>query len=275
MEQLPENYYDVALVLDADNLMEPNLLQKINQSFNEGFRIVQGHRVAKNLNTSLALLDAISEEINNHLFRKGHRVLGLSAALIGSGMAFEYDFFKNLMKNVKAIGGFDKDLELRLTRNGDKIDYLDNALVFDEKVSETKSFSNQRRRWLSAQFAYFTQSFLPATKALITKGNLDYFLKSFQMIQPPRIILLGLSWILAIVSIFLINDRFTPIWASIFLMVNFSMLISIPRKFWNKQFLIALMALPKGFWLMFLTLFKLKGANKTFIHTAHGQDKSS
>jgi cellulose synthase/poly-beta-1,6-N-acetylglucosamine synthase-like glycosyltransferase len=275
MEQLPENYYEVAMILDADNLMERDLLQKTNQSFDEGFRVVQGHRAAKNLNTSLALLDAISEEINNHLFRKGHRVLGLSAALIGSGMAFEYDFFKNLMKEVKAIGGFDKDLELRLTRNGDKIDYLDNALVYDEKVSETKSFSNQRRRWLSAQFVYFTQSFIPATKDLITKGNVDYFLKSFQMIQPPRIILLGLSWMLAIVSLFLLNDRFTPIWVSIFIMVNFSMLIAIPQKFWNKQFLIALMALPKGFWLMFQTLFKLKGANKTFIHTAHGQDKSN
>jgi hypothetical protein len=28
--------------------------------------------------------------------------------------------------------------------------------------------------------------------------------------------------------------------------------------------------LPMGFWLMFTLLFKLKGANKTFIHTQHG-----
>jgi hypothetical protein len=28
--------------------------------------------------------------------------------------------------------------------------------------------------------------------------------------------------------------------------------------------------LPKGFWMMFKSLFKLKGANKTFIHTQHG-----
>jgi len=165
-------------------------------------------------------------------------------------------------------------LELRLTKNGDKIDYLDNALIYDEKVSETKSFSNQRRRWLSAQFVYFTQSFIPATKALITKGNLDYFLKSFQMVQPPRIILLGLTWIFAIISLLLLRDSYTPVWLYIFLMVNFSMLISIPGKFLNKQLIIAILALPRGFMLMFLTLFKLKGANKTFIHTAHGQDKS-
>jgi hypothetical protein len=49
---------------------------------------VQGHRTAKNTNNSWAILDAISEEINNNIFRKGHRVLGLSSAIIGSGMAF-------------------------------------------------------------------------------------------------------------------------------------------------------------------------------------------
>lgn len=270
MAQLPENYYDVALILDADNLMEENLLQKFNDAFSRSFIVVQGHRVAKNVNNTLAILDAISEEINNHLFRKGHRVLGLSSALIGSGMAFEYDFFKNLMKGVKAIGGFDKDIELRLTRDRVKIEYLEKALIYDEKVSETKTFSNQRRRWLSAQFVYFTQSFLPSLRDLFLKGNLDYFLKSFQQVQPPRILLIGISWIFAIVSALLLRDYFTPYWIAIFFMVNFAMMISIPRKFWNKQLLVAIAGIPRGFFLMFLTLLKIKGANKTFIHTEHG-----
>lgn len=273
MAQLSENYYDVALILDADNLMEVDLLTKINDAFSRKFIVVQGHRVAKNINNTLAILDAISEEINNHLFRKGHRVLGLSSALIGSGMAFEYDFFKKLMSGVKAIGGFDKDIELRLTRDGIKIEYLPNALVFDEKVSETKTFSNQRRRWLSAQFVYFKQSLFPSLRCLFLKGNLDFFLKSFQQVQPPRILLIGISWIFAIISVVLLRDYFTPFWLAIFFMVNVGIMISIPRKFWNKQLLVAIAGIPRGFILMFVTLLKIKGANKTFIHTVHGSDK--
>lgn len=275
MAQLPQNYYDVALILDADNLMESNLLEKLNEAFSCGFSVVQGHRVAKNVNNTLAILDAISEEINNHLFRKGHRVLGLSSALIGSGMAFEYDFFKKLMSGVKAIGGFDKDIELRLTRDKIKIEYLPDALVFDEKVSETKTFSNQRRRWLSAQVVYFKQSFFPSLRDLLLKGNWDYFLKSFQQVQPPRILLIGISWIIAILSVLLLRDYFTPYWLAIFLMVNVGIMISIPRKFWNKQLLVAIAGIPRGFILMFLTLLKIKGANKTFIHTSHGEDKKT
>ena len=74
--------------------------------------IHQGHRIAKNVNNSFAILDAISEEINNLIFRKAHRVVGLSSALIGSGMAFDYKIFKKEMKDIKAIGGFDKELEM-------------------------------------------------------------------------------------------------------------------------------------------------------------------
>ncbi|MEL6483393.1 MAG: glycosyltransferase family 2 protein, partial [Bacteroidota bacterium] len=184
--------YDIALVLDADNLMEPDFLTKMNRAFNSGFRIVQGHRIAKNQNTPMAILDAISEEINNHIFRKGHRVLGLSSALIGSGMAFDYAFFKEMMANVNAIGGFDKELELKLLRDGNTIEYLNDAYVLDEKVQKSEVFANQRKRWLSAQFVYFRRYVLSGLKELFLKGNLDFADKVYQMVSPPRVLLLGL-----------------------------------------------------------------------------------
>ena len=106
---LPEDY-DIIVILDADNLMEKDFLRKMNDAFSCGFTCVQGHRVAKNLDSSMAILDALSEEVNNNLFRKGHRVLGLSAALIGSGMAFDFKYYKEIMKTIDAIGGFDKEL---------------------------------------------------------------------------------------------------------------------------------------------------------------------
>ena len=70
LDLLPE--FDIAVVLDADNLMEVSFLSKINSAFENGSRIVQGHRTAKNTNTSYAILDALSEEVNNSIFRKGH-----------------------------------------------------------------------------------------------------------------------------------------------------------------------------------------------------------
>lgn len=268
--------YDIAVILDADNLMAPDFLSKINASFGNGFIAVQGHRTAKNRNTSLAVLDAVSEEINNHIFRKGHRVLGFSSALIGSGMAFKYDFFKALMSTVTAIGGFDKEIELKLLKEGNTIEYLDDAFVYDEKVQKAEVFSNQRRRWLSAQLIYFRKDFVSSVKALITKGNIDYFDKTVQFIQPPRILLLGMVLVFGVIffllNIILDNPMvYNYFWAGIVLMCILAFLFSIPRKMYNRKTLKALAALPGGMLLMFRSLVRIKGANKKFIHTKHGE----
>lgn len=277
MAKLGDNY-DVALVLDADNVMSPDFISKINSSFDNGFEVVQGHRVAKNTNTPLAILDAISEELNNHIFRKGHRALGFSSALIGSGMAFNYRMFKERMLQINAVGGFDKELELTLLRDGKKIEYLNDALVYDEKVQKVEVFENQRKRWLSAQFVYFGRFFFPGLQYLFLKGNIDFFDKVSQMISPPRVLLIGITAIiafftLAIGLLFPENSIFTfhyVYWLIVFLTVAIAFILSIPSQFYNQQTLHALLTLPKAFGSMFTSLFKLKGANKKFIHTQHG-----
>jgi len=270
--------YEIALILDADNVMAPDFVSKINDAFDAGFTVVQGHRVAKNTNTSFAVLDAVSEELNNSIFRKGHRMLGLSSALIGSGMAFDYAQFKQRMTEIHAIGGFDKELELTLLRDGYIIEYLNDALVYDEKVQKVEVFENQRKRWLSAQFIYFGRFFFSGVKHLLLNGNIDFFDKVYQMVSPPRVLLLGITAIITAFYMFIqiafpeneILSISSECWFSVFGSVVVAFLLSIPSKFYNKQTFKALLTLPKAFISMFLSLFKLKGANKKFIHTQHG-----
>lgn len=276
--------YDIALILDADNVMEHHFLEKINQAFDHGFMAVQGHRVAKNLNTNMAVLDAISEEVNNRIFRKGHRVLGLSSALIGSGMAFEYLFFKKLMQEIKAVGGFDKELELRLLKDRHVIEYVEEAIVLDEKVQKSEVFARQRKRWLSAQFIYFRRFVWSGLRELFRTGNLDFADKVYQMVQPPRILLLGLltgiAFLMALIQLFapvwmwnhLLLDF--SVWLTVWLLAVLAFLFSVPARFYTLQTVRALVHLPASFFIMLMSLFRLKGANKRFIHTTHGvEDK--
>ena len=260
------------------NQKSKDFIQKINTAFDNGYKVVQGHRTAKNINTSLAILDAISEEVNNHIFRKGHRNMGFSSALIGSGMAFDYKFFKETMAKVKAIGGFDKELELKLLKNKEKIQYVHSAMVLDEKVQKSEVFAKQRKRWLSAQFVYFGRYFFPGLYHLIFKGNIDFFDKVYQMISPPRVLQIGLTFIISVIYLF-VEILFANLnwllfsfqeWALIFGLVVLAFILSIPSKFYNGKTFPAILSLPKTFFLMFSSLFKLKGANKKFIHTEHG-----
>lgn len=263
------NEYEVALILDADNLMEENFVTKMNRAFQTGYKAVQGHRVAKNMDTNFAILDAISEDINNHIFRKGSRIMGVSSAIIGSAMAFEYNFFKELMKDVHAIGGFDKEIDLKMCRDGITIEYIEDAYCFDEKVQKAEVFQHQRRRWLSAQIVYFKRFFIKSFIAFITKGNIDFFNKAFHTFLPPRILLLGFMGIIFLISLIFYPAPMAILWIKLFALVFITFIISIPRKFYSMKTLNAIISLPKGFFLMFMSLLKVKGANQKFLHTKH------
>ncbi|MFN6945297.1 MAG: glycosyltransferase [Cytophagaceae bacterium] len=278
---LPE-VYDYALILDADNLMEKKFLQKMNNAIcYSGAWAVQAHRVAKNQNTHFAVLDAISEEVNNHIYRKGHRMLGFSSGLIGSGMAFEYDYFKETMLTIDAIGGFDKELEVKLNRDKVKIHYLENAMVYDEKVENPEVFKNQRRRWMSAQIIFLKKYFIEGLTHFVSKGNFDFFNKVFQFTLLPRIMLLFTVVGLGVLA-FLLNIIFgyamapgTGFWLSLAGLNLLSIMLAIPDKFYNKKTFRAAMHVPKAVSLMFLNLLNLKGADKKFIHTPHSGSSDS
>jgi cellulose synthase/poly-beta-1,6-N-acetylglucosamine synthase-like glycosyltransferase len=270
-----ERKYDIALVLDADNIMEYEFLSKINESFQNGYRITQGHRKAKNLNTSFAILDAASEEINNHIYRKGHRALNFSSGLIGSGMAFDYQLFKTTMANIKAIGGFDKELEFEMARKGVIIEYLQEAYVLDEKIQKSSDFSKQRKRWLSTQVVYLKKYFWMSWVQLFKYGNFNFFDKLIQMIVPPRVLLLGITFIST--GFYVANkywfelDTNVPMlyWLITTGLLILTFLLALPKSFYNIRTLKALISLPGAFFRMFMLLFKLKGANKKYIHTSH------
>lgn len=268
MSILPD-IYDAVIVLDADNVMAKDCMAKMNDSLNCGYEAIQGHRTAKNRNTAFAVLDSVSEEINNRIFRKGHRALGLSSALIGSGMAFRYQLFKDYMSNIDSTGE-DKELEIKLINNGKKIEYLDNAWIFDEKVQKSEVFIVQRTRWLANQFIYAKRYFLWSAKQLILKGNIELFDKVLQQLLPPRIFLLGFLVIVLFLSLLFNPLVFTYIWIANTALCIFSLLISIPKKYYNYSTLKAVLLLPKGFIFMFLALIRIKKAGKSWGHTTHG-----
>ncbi len=260
--------YDIALICDADNMLAKDFLQKINNAFVQGARALQGRRVAKNLDTSFAILDACSEGINNNIFRKGTNAIGISSSVIGSGMAFEFDRIKNVLSQINAVGGFDKPLQLKIVQQGIKIQYLEDALVFDEKVDSSHAFKQQRKRWVSSQFIYLKQFFFPAFKELF-KGNVSYFnLAIANNIILPRAFLFMAMPLLVLIAFF-ISKTWLIASACLWILYFITIALALPSELINKDLLHAILKLPKAIGIMFGTLFQMKKSNKTFIHTVH------
>ena len=266
--------YDVALVLDADNKLCPNFLQQLNDAFAQGIKAVQGHRVAKNNEGNIAYLDCLSEEINNSLFREFHRRWGLSAALIGSGMAFNYALFKRLMGSIKAVGGFDKELELKLLQERQTIEYLPHALIYDEKVASRKNLAHQRRRWIAAQWHYLYRYFPQGWRELL-RGNVDYFDKVLQFSLLPRALAVSLFAFLSLLFYGIGESGYAVMWGILCLFLVIVLVVSIPRYLFNFRMLKALISLPVAIGGLLQAVLQLRGGNKTFLHTPHSLTTSS
>jgi cellulose synthase/poly-beta-1,6-N-acetylglucosamine synthase-like glycosyltransferase len=266
--------YDIALVCDADNMLATDFLRRLDAAFVAGHKAVQGRRVAKNLDSSFAILDASSEAINNNIFRKGANALGLSSAVIGSGMAFRFNDLKKALVEIDAVGGFDKPLQLKIVGQEISILYLEDALAFDEKVGSSQAFGQQRKRWVSSQFIYLKQFFFPALRKLF-QGNISYFnLAVANNLVLPRAFLLAVLPVLVILAFL-----FVPSWAWWFTLVwilyIITLAIALPAVMVNKDLLKAALRLPKAIGLMILALFQMKKSNKTFIHTVHTKTEVS
>lgn len=200
---LPEfKIYDIALVLDADNIVEQDFLAKVNDAFETAAtKAIQMHRISRNRDTTAALLGSIFEEINNAIFRRGHINVGLSSALAGSGIAYDFAWFKtNVMKARTA--GEDKELEALLLRQEIYIDYFDNIYVYGEKKRTTAKMNQQRGRWASEQFHNFIRNiqFLPGA---IFRKQYDLADKIIQWMLVPRTTMVAIIAVMSLVLPFI------------------------------------------------------------------------
>ena len=200
---LPEfKIYDVVIILDADNIVDPEFLSNINDAYeSSATKAIQVHKVSRNRDTAAARMDAIFEEINNNIFRKGHINAGLSASLAGSGSAFDFNWFKTNVMKAKTAGE-DKELEALLLRQQIFIDYFDNILVYAEKKRTTTTFNEQRGRWVARQFQNLIRNikFLPAA---IFNKQYDLADKLIQWMLVPRTTMVGIIMIMSIILPFI------------------------------------------------------------------------
>lgn len=200
---LPEfKIYDVVVILDGDNIVEQEFLETLNDAYETAAtRAIQVHRVSRNRDTAAARMDAIFEEINNAIFRRGHINVGLSSALAGSGMAFDFNWFKTNVMRTKTAGE-DKEMEAMLLRQEIFIDYFDTILVYGEKTRTTAKLNEQRNRWAVRQFQNLIRNikFLPGA---IFRKQYDLADKIIQWMLIPRTSMVGIIMLMSVILPFI------------------------------------------------------------------------
>lgn len=213
INNLPQfKIYDAVVILEAGDVVETEFLEQVNDAYEAaGTKAIQTHKLSLNRDSIPARLSAIFEEINNSIFRRGHISVGLSAALASSGMAFEFNWFKDYIQTAKANWS-DKELEALLTRQHIYVDYFDKIEVYNEKARQAEDFNRQHLSWIWTQFRTIIRNihYLPSA---IAKRHYDLIDKLLQWLLIPRIIMMAVIIMMGILVPFIYMSAALKWWA--------------------------------------------------------------
>jgi len=232
--------YDAILLLDAGDIVKPEFMEEMNDAFSSsGSKAVQIHCISANRDNPISRLSSTFEEINNAIFRRGHQILGLSAALNSSGSVFDFQWFKESIMKIRSSDSEEKALEGLLMRDNIYIDYFEDIYLYKHQVGDIHSFNKLHAHSIYIQIHALINNlrFLPG--ALINR-RYDHIDKIIQWMLIPRTILMG---IIALMSIIIPFIYMTPAikWWVIGALALFSFAMATPNylvdSHWDKDFL--------------------------------------
>ncbi|WP_448518559.1 glycosyltransferase [Rhodoflexus sp.] len=259
---------DALVIFDADNLVHRRFFERMNTYFNKGYRAVMGHIKGKQPEAAYARMDELGEIMNNFLYRKASMAMGCSSAIDGKGFVVAYELYRQINFG-NMLGGFDKKLQLEVVRQT-RIAYADEAVVYDEKVSDPAAFQKQRTRWIYTYFRYWGEGarFLWESLSRFKIGNI-YF--GLLILRPPVFILLG-CWLI-ISLLYLLGGSWLAVAGWLLAMVLFMLahvgifaVEGVLHGFWQ-----VLGHIPSLFLRQVRALLKMDQANRSFLATDHHQ----
>ncbi len=154
-----ELHYDAYMIFDADNIMDDNYIETMNDLRQTGVRVGLGYRNFTNANTNwLTIGSSIMFSYMNEVTSKGRSLLFHKATLMGTGY-----FVDDLI--IREAGGWiftgmTEDIQLTsyCYYHDIYMRYYPVVNFYDEQSPELKTVHNQHLRWL---FGYFeSRSFL-------------------------------------------------------------------------------------------------------------------
>ena len=197
----PERQYDAYLILDADNLLDPEYLKAMNRAYSEGYGVVTSYRNSKNygdnwISAGYGLWFLRESRYLNH----ARSLLGTSCAVSGTGFLVD-------RRVLDAYGGWQwvlltEDLEFtaRYVSDGGRVGFAPDAVFYDEQpVTFTQSW-RQRMRWARGNLQVFGRYGGRLLRRLLTHGSFACF--DLLMVTMPAVIVSLAAGILNAAALF-------------------------------------------------------------------------
>ena len=206
LDQHPLDSGEAFVVFDADNRIGPDVLGRIADELDTGHQVVQCYLDVANPDGSLlAEAAALSYWAGNRMVQLARSNLGWSADLGGTGMAMSDELLHR-------VGGFgdslteDQELGARIVLVGERVEWLHDVKIGDEKPTSLGVTVRQRARWMSgkrnARRAHLGD--------LVRSGRPASLDQALRLVQPGRMFMALLSGVLAALAAITSSPWFLP-----------------------------------------------------------------
>ncbi len=147
-EDFADDPCDAYIVLDADNVLEPNYISEMNKTYCDGYEIITSYRNSKNYGDSWISAGYALWFLRESQYLNNSRMLcNTSCAIGGTGFLVS----KNVIDKYDGWNFFllTEDIEFTVQNviDGRKIGYCGNAVLYDEQPTTLKQSWIQRLRW--------------------------------------------------------------------------------------------------------------------------------
>ena len=199
--QLLSTDYDAYVILDADNLADPDFFSQVNLALADGCQVAQGYRDSKNPGDGWVAADtSVFYWFMSSLFNRSRAALGMSANLNGTGFMVSARLLCDMGWNT---GTLTEDLEFsaQCALRGEKIGWMEYARVYDDQPVSLWDSMVQRKRWYAGSLQCWRRYFLRLCKKRTLQAADMAILFFGNHLQYLGVITLILSAILSIRSV--------------------------------------------------------------------------
>ena len=138
---------DAYVIFDADNVVHPDFLSKMNDALCEGYKVAQGFRDSKNPGDNwISGSYSIFYWIQNFFFSKARMQMGGSASINGTGFMIKKEIIDEYGFNTYTLTE-DVEFTAQCALRGIKVVFVEDAITYDEQPTEFKASWKQRKRW--------------------------------------------------------------------------------------------------------------------------------
>jgi len=148
--------YEGYFVFDADNLLSPDYVSRMNEAFDEGEKIITSYRNTKNFDENwIAFSYAIHWLRTIRIRHRARSVLRLATNIQGTGFLFANELVKDGWNYTSLTE--DRAFTADAVAHGYPISYCDAAMFYDEQPTSLKVALRQRLRWSKGHLLAFVE----------------------------------------------------------------------------------------------------------------------